>query len=470
MPNAEPEPRIPHGGGVADGTHAAAPSISRPAGPAVSDALSLARQSAAAAATADAPTAPESPAGLAALADLASDTERAEASHGLRLKADFHCLDHVQLERFLERRRALPHFPLELSLAENLVEVLRRANGFVPSAAGSILLDNPSDKQENRRQNMLTFIAAFGDKAETLLGQAIPADHGIAGRVYLTGEAYSTPDAREDRFFYSGVDEKTSYHTESLIAIPIRIEQEVCGVLELINRRQAPSYSGEDRNLLEIFAGYISISIQNVLDGRQAQEIAKRDNLTGLFNDRYLHVALADSLRRCQEEEGLDLAILFLDLDFFKRVNDSHGHLAGSQVLREVGHMLRHHVAEAGGIPARYGGDEFVLVIPGMDLEGAVDLAEEIRSEVLSTTFCAGPGEIQPEPLHLKGLTCSVGVATLKRHLSEERTLEERKSMLLRLADSAMYVAKETGRNRTAMAGEPVRRRAPLFSGSSPGR
>jgi diguanylate cyclase (GGDEF)-like protein len=393
----------------------------------------------------------------------------ADASQGLRLKADFHCLDHVQLERFLERRRAAPHFPLELSLAENLVEVLRRANGFVPSAAGSILLDNPSDKKENRRQNTLTFIAAFGDKAEDLLGQAIPADHGIAGRVYLTGEAYSTPDAREDRFFYSGVDEKTRYHTESLIAIPIRIEQEVCGVLELINRHQASSYSGEDRNLLEIFAGYISISIQNVLDGRQAQEIAKRDNLTGLFNDRYLHVALFDNLRRCQEE-GLDLAVLFLDLDFFKRVNDSHGHLAGSQVLREVGHMLRHHVTEASGIPARYGGDEFVLVMPGMDLDRAVDLAEEIRSEVVSTTFCAGPGEIQPDPLHLKGLTCSMGVATLRRHLSEERTLEERKSMLLRLADSAMYVAKETGRNRTVMAGEPVRRRAAVFPGPTPTR
>src|SRR4051795_10377932 len=78
----------------------------------------------------------------------------------------YHSLEPVQLERFLERRRANPQFPLELSLAENLVEVLRRANGFVPSEAGSILLDNPSEKKENRRQNTLTFIAAFGDKSE----------------------------------------------------------------------------------------------------------------------------------------------------------------------------------------------------------------------------------------------------------------------------------------------------------------
>jgi diguanylate cyclase (GGDEF)-like protein len=371
----------------------------------------------------------------------------------------YHSLEPVQLERFLERRRANPNFPLELSLAENLVEVLRRANGFVPSAAGSILLDDPSDKKEDRRQNTLTFIAAFGEKSSCLVGATIPADQGIAGRVYLTGEAYSTPYAPSDRFFYRGMDEQTRYQTESLVAIPIRIGQEVCGVLELINRRDAPGYSQEDRNLLEIFAGYISISIQNVLDGRQAQEIAKRDNLTGLYNDRYLHITLADTIRRCKEGSQ-DLSLLFLDLDYFKHVNDTHGHLAGSQVLREVGHLLRRNVKRAGGIAARYGGDEFVLLLPGADLERAIDVAEEVRAEIVATTFCDGPGDIQPDPLSLKGITCSIGVATLRQHLEPDLPLEASKSTLLRLADAAMYVAKETGRNKTALAGAPVRRRA----------
>ena len=393
-----------------------------------------------------------------------SDTHRVSrlaprAAASARPAPEMHCLDHQKLERFLERRRANPTFPLELSLAENLLEVLRRANGFVPSSAGSILLDDPSDKQDDRRQNHLTFIAAFGDKAEELVGLTIPATVGIAGRVYLTGEAYSTPLAREDRFFYPGFDAQTSYQTESLIAIPVRIEHEVCGVLELINRHDAPGYSEADRNLLEIFAGYISISIQNVLDGRQAQEIAKRDNLTGLYNDRYLHVVLADALAGAVAQ-GLDLAVLFLDLDYFKRVNDTHGHLAGSQVLRETGRVLRSRVAPRGGLPARYGGDEFVVVLPGVDLDQAIDLAEELREQVVGTTFCAQPGDIQPEPLHLKGITCSVGVATLRRHLTGNLSLDESKSTILRLADAAMYVAKETGRNRTVVAGEPVRRRA----------
>lgn len=371
---------------------------------------------------------------------------------------DVHCLDPPQLERFLERRRANPLFPLELSLAENLVEILRKANEFVPSASGSILLDNPAGKSPERENNALTFIAAFGERSEGLVGQTISGCHGIAGHVYVSGQTYQTRSAQEDELFYSEVDRRIHYTTETLIAIPIRIEQEVCGVLELLNRRGQPDFTPQDRKLLEIFAGYISVSIQNVLDGRQAQEIAKRDNLTGLYNDRYLHVALSRAIDACRET-GQDLAVLFLDLDYFKHVNDTHGHLAGSQVLREVGHLLQRRVPKPPGMPARYGGDEFVLVLPGVAIDEAVDLAEDIRHDIVESTFCDEPGEIQPEALHLSGLTCSIGVATYRRHLGDELSTDTARSTILRLADAAMYVAKETGRNRTALAGEPVRRR-----------
>ncbi len=372
----------------------------------------------------------------------------------------FHCLDAGRLERFLERRRAEPLFPREFNLAETLVEILRKANQFVPSAAGSILLDDPQLKTRDRMEHELTFIAAFGEKAAGLVGRKIASDQGIAGRVYTTGLTHLTSNAPEDRFFFSGVDQQIDYRTVSMVAIPIRIEQRVCGVLELINRRRAREFSQQDRNLLEIFADYISISIQNVLDGRQAQEIAKKDNLTGLFNDRYLHVALSAAVESARQG-GEDLAVLFLDLDFFKRVNDTHGHLAGSQVLREVGGLLRRKTRETAAIPTRYGGDEFVLVLPGSDLEAAVDLAEEIRTEILTRSFISEPGDVYAEPLNLAGQSCSIGVATLAQHIAEEMSQERIKSTLLRLADSAMYVAKETGRNRTAVAGSPIRRRRP---------
>jgi diguanylate cyclase (GGDEF)-like protein len=264
---------------------------------------------------------------------------------------------------------------------------------------------------------------------------------------------------QSDPLFYPAFDKENDYYTHSLVAIPIRIEQEVCGVLELVNRRDSQTYNQQDLNLLEIFAGYMSVSIQNVLDGRLAQEIAKRDNLTGLYNDRYLHIALSRSINSCWEAKR-DLSLLFLDLDFFKRVNDSHGHLAGSQVLREVGQLLDETSRPAKAVAARYGGDEFVLALPGLDIDAAIDLAERIREAIVTATFCPGRGEIQPDPLHLKGITCSIGVASLRRHVADGENVESSKSTLLRLADSAMYVAKETGRNRTAVAGELVRRRA----------
>ncbi len=370
---------------------------------------------------------------------------------------EYFSLEPQDLETFLERRRALPSFTLDMSLADNLREVLRKANEFVPSLAGSILLDNPAEKKIERGDNSLTFIAAFGAKGRALLGKEISAQTGIAGHVYRTGESYVSSDVNQDRLHHSMFEGVDANLTESLVAIPIRIEQEVCGVLELVNRDQRTHYSDRDVNLLEIFAEYISISIQNVLDGRQAQEIAKRDNLTGLYNDRYLHIALSKTIARCRRD-GEDLALLFLDLDFFKRVNDSHGHLAGSQVLREVGALIRHATPYEGAIAARYGGDEFVVALPRKDLLEAIKISEQIRHEIVTRTFCDQPGEILPDPIHLTGLTCSVGVATLRRHLHDDLPVEQCKSTLLRLSDAAMYVAKETGRNRTATAGEPVRR------------
>ena len=106
------------------------------------------------------------------------------------MSVEIHSLNLRQMDAFLERRRAVIAFASEMSLADNLAEILRKANEFVPSAAGSILLDNPLDKRRDKRQNLLTFVAAFGDKATRLIGSEILADQGIAGRVYATGGMY----------------------------------------------------------------------------------------------------------------------------------------------------------------------------------------------------------------------------------------------------------------------------------------
>ena len=124
--------------------------------------------------------------------------------------------------------------------------------------------------------------------------------------------------------------------TQSLLSVPIQIGRSTCGVLELVNRRGGDGFGDRDMELLLIFAGYISTSLQNVLDANRYRELAKIDDLTGLYNDRYFNQALSESLEEA-ERDGSDLSLIFLDLDRFKEVNDEHGHLVGSQTLREVG-------------------------------------------------------------------------------------------------------------------------------------
>ena len=190
----------------------------------------------------------------------------------------------------------------------------------------------------------------------------------------------------------------------------------------------------------------------------ELRRLAATDDLTGLFNRRrFIELGERELARATRYESPLSL-ILF-DLDYFKRVNDTHGHLAGSRVLREVGGLLASLIDIPEAIVCRYGGDEFVVAVPGCDLAVGVDLAERVREAILDQTFCSTE-DAELDSLNLTGITCSCGVATLQRHVEPSLSVKRAKATLLKLADSAMYVAKETGRNRTAIAGEPVRRRS----------
>ena len=244
--------------------------------------------------------------------------------------------------------------------------MLERARNFVPSEAGSVLLDHPFERARDPNTAALYFIAAFGPSAESLLGASMATTEGVVGTVYRSGESCLVETPEADPNFCARFDETHAYRTRNLLAVPIRIENSVCGVLEMVNRRGGRPFDQRDRALLEIFAAYTSVSIQNLLDARRAGEAARSDDLTGLANDRHFHRRLAQDLEEADEVGG-GVALLFMDLDNFKAVNDRHGHLAGSQVLKEVGYLLRRVVRHPGVTLARYGGDEFVLILPKAD-------------------------------------------------------------------------------------------------------
>jgi diguanylate cyclase (GGDEF)-like protein len=379
------------------------------------------------------------------LTDIAASANRPHTAPA------FHSLDGAGLDRFLLRTRAGAVIPLDVDLGAQLTQILERARALVPARSGSILLDDPLRKVGDRTQNDLWFVTAFGPAGDQLPGTRLPAGQGIAGKVYASGRPHLAADAAADPSFSPEVDRATGHRTHSVVAAPIAIGSTVCGVIELVDRLQGDRFDERDLALLEIFAGYTSSTLQNALDAKRAAELARRDDLTGLSNDRWLHHRLVEMIAEANAA-GQPLALIFFDLDRFKSVNDTHGHLAGSQVLREIGFLMRRLDAHPDALQARYGGDEFVVCLPATALRQGELAAHEIRAAIEQTVFIDQDyGDAMPA-LHLAGsVTASLGVAEYDPAATSAPPHAAARALLQR-ADTAMYAAKAAGRNRVVVA------------------
>ncbi len=223
---------------------------------------------------------------------------------------------------------------------------------------------------------------------------------------------------------------------EGLLAVPVSGEESESGVLFVLDGGRPP-----DENELErtrIVAGHAALSLRNAEQYHRAREKAFIDDVTELYNVRYLLLAADHEIRRA-DRYGNPLSVLFLDLDRFKLVNDRYGHLVGSRALRQLGGVLAGCVRQVDTL-ARYGGDEFTILLVDTGHDHAMQIAERIRATVADTWFDGGRGESMQ-------LSLSIGVATYPDH---GRTREE----LLDLSDKAMYRAKSIGRNKVCSAND----------------
>ena len=219
-----------------------------------------------------------------------------------------------------------------------------------------------------------------------------------------------------------------------LLALPVRVEGRIAGGIWIFS--DGRQFARDDRERAELVVEQAELALINSERFLQAREKAFIDDVTSLYNARYLLAALDREVNRAARSQS-KLSVLFLDLDRFKTVNDRFGHLIGSRVLRELGGLLQESVRAIDTV-GRYGGDEFTILLVDTGLEGAMSVAERIRQSVADHAFGAERG------LELR-LTISVGVATFPMH-------GESRERLLDLADKAMYLAKALGRDHVCSA------------------
>jgi len=205
----------------------------------------------------------------------------------------------------------------------------------------------------------------------------------------------------------------------------------VLGVIELVNKKVGEEFTEEDLEILKHLSDYIAIAIDNARNFEKIQELTIKDDLTCLYNTRFFHEMLEREIKRSMRKRR-ELSLIFMDLDHFKEVNDTHGHICGSKLLKEVANVIMASVRNI-DIPIRYGGDEFVIILPETNKECAKGVAERILYNIRNTDF------LKEEMLNLK-LTASIGYATFPDDAKD-------KTELIKMADNAMYRVKNTTRN-----------------------
>ena len=308
-----------------------------------------------------------------------------------------------------------------LNMEQILNIILTRLSELIRANNWTLYLLDP-DKQE------LYFEVVVGLDKQSLADVRIKLGEGIAGTAALTGEPVLVPDdVKQDPRFSGRVDDLTGFVTRSLICLPLKVQDSVIGVIEIVNPEDSSLFEDAAMPVLSILADYVSIAITNARNHMRIESLAITDDVTGFYNTRFLHNCLDKFLEQSQV-----VSLAFLDLDDFKQVVDAHGHLMGSKMLKEVAEVIASQLEDS-DILVRYGGDEYVVILPTQDRRAALEKLSNVHRELSIASF------LQSEGLEIK-ITASCGIASYPQDATDKKDL-------LQLADQALYRSKEQGKN-----------------------
>jgi len=329
----------------------------------------------------------------------------------------------IQLQLMLRRLQSAYAATVAMHSQTKLEDILQSITRI---AAEDFDYGNASIFMKDHQGNF-NLLSSAGHLADLPSGYVIKSGEGILGWVAEHRKPAIVSDVSKEPRYIPAVK-----GAKSQITIPLIIAEEVEGMLNIESEKLA-AFSLEDQKALLALAEQAAVAIEKAKVLANTQYLAITDDLTGLYNHRFFKQKIREEITRARRF-GSELTLLMLDMDDFKKINDTCGHPAGDRVLKEVAAIIRNTVRET-DIPFRYGGEEFSVLLPQTGSQGAMEVAERLRQAIEAFSFPCSAGIVIQT-------TVSIGIATFPNDAANW-------SELVTIADSAMYRAKLEGKNTT---------------------